>query len=152
MAKVNVNSVTVLAYTETGEFIGEYVNITEAAKANKTSPTSVTTAVFFKKDHFTVGRFWIQKTDSLEEAMAEHKRVKESKTKKKISYIKKRKERIIRIPNDERKGDFVFVKSNLQGVECCRRCAVYFEEKCLPCRAEDGHENGYWRYSKPLEP
>ena len=64
---------------------------------------------------------------------------------------KKIKAEKIKIEPVERRGNYIFIKSNLPGNECCGRCALcYSKEGCFPCRQDEGHENGYWRYSQPM--
>ena len=71
--------------------------------------------------------------------------------KKRLAKEKKIKAEKIKIEPVERRGNYIFIKSNLPGNECCGRCALcYSKEGCFPCRQDEGHENGYWRYSQPM--
>lgn len=153
MAKTYINSVSVSVYTETGEFIGKYDNISDTAKANNTSPATVSNAIYGRIDNFALHKFWLKDTDNLQDAMSKHAEIKMRKTKRSSSTpkIKVKKEKPVYIKKDERKGDYIFIESGLSGVECCTRCGLYTAKHCLPCRAEDNHKNGYWRYCKHIE-
>lgn len=152
--KTNCKSVTVYTFNDKGEYLGEWVSISEAARANNTTPPSVATGLWGKEDHFSVGRYWLTNKEDIDKAMAKHVDILNGKIKKANAYKtreKKIKAEKIKIEPVERRGNYIFIKSSLPGNECCGRCALYYsKEGCFPCIKDEGHENGYWRYSQPM--
>ena len=90
MSRTNRNSVEISAYTETGKPVGVYPSITNAAKSNNVSQSTISNALFYYKDHFAVGKFWLRKDDSIEEAMREHKAII-NRNKERAELYKKKK-------------------------------------------------------------
>lgn len=146
--KTNCKSVTVYAFNDKGEYLGEWVSASEAARANNTTPSSISRGLWGKEDHFSVGRYWLTNKEDIDKAMAKHIDILDGKIKRANAHKSREKKKIERV---ERRGNYIFIKSNLPGNECCGRCALYYsKEGCLPCRLDEGHENGYWRYSQPM--
>lgn len=153
--KKNIRSITVFVYNEDGSFIGKWDSITEAAKANNVNTTNVSNGIW-SETHFSVGRYWLRESDNIEDVVRYRKERLDRKRRIDRSYKEKTKiakqELTLIDPlciEPERKGDYIFIKTSLTGNNCCIRCSLAStDEGCLPCRVEDNHENGYWRYCK----
>ena len=150
MQRTNCKSIKVFVWTENGKFIGEWPSITYAAKANDTTSSSVTNALYMYKDRFSVGKFWLKEGENIEDFIAIHKEVVNRKKQESLKKKPKEKKPKQIFEKTERRGNYIFIKSDRPGNECCMHCALYYT-KCLPCRKDEGHENGYWRYSRNLE-
>lgn len=149
MLRTNIRSVIVYSFNEDGSFYGEWQSITDAARANHVTTSSISKALWENKDHFAVGKFWLLDKNDIDDAVEHHKK---RLLKKVANRIEKPKEQKTQKEEPiERKGNYVFVKSSLPGNECCARCSLYYEKKCLPCREDEKHANGYWRYKRPIE-
>jgi len=151
MSRTGKRTVTVFAWTENGKFIGEWPSISKAAFVNNTTASSISNALYVYKDHFSVGKFWMTEKCDIKPMLKLHKELVESKKTGQVKQREIQQSSKIYFERAERVGNYVFIKSELPGNECCGRCALYYAKKCLPCRKDENHEHGYWRYSKQFD-
>lgn len=84
-----------------------------------------------KEDNFSVGRYWLTNKEDIDKAMAKHVDILNGKIKRANAYKsreKKIKDEKIKIEPVERRGEYIFIKSNLPGNECCGRCACIIQK------------------------
>lgn len=145
--KTNCKSVTVYAFNDKGEYLGEWVSITEAGRANNIAPSSVAKGLWGKEDHFSVGRYWLTNKEDIDKAMAKHVDILNAKIKRANAYksrekkIKDKKIKIERLKDKESisLSNQIFLEMNVAAdVPCIIQKSVYHVDKMKVMKMDIG--------------